>query len=296
MSYLRWSKLCVAAAALSTAAHAASVPDLAPHPAVGWIPLYSEFRPPPSGPGPVLQDPAHPRVTNAEFRRTGRQPTQPIADLSNPILQPWVREELRRHNALALSGQAAMSRTAGCWPEGVPAFLLHPIRPYFFIQTPEKVLIIYEGDSEVRHIYLTDKHSENVKPSWFGESVGRYEGDELVVDTVGITTKTFVDNYYTPHTERLHVVERFRLLDGGNRLEARVHVEDPGAFTTPWDAIQRFRRVEPRRADNNLPLGEVGSQGLAAPLQELRREYVLLFRRSGRANSARRQTGFLTGE
>ena len=270
MSYLRWSKLCVAAAALSTAAHAASVPDLAPHPAVGWIPLYSEFRPPPSGPGPVLQDPAHPRVTNAEFRRTGRQPTQPIADLSNPILQPWVREELRRHNALALSGQAAMSRTAGCWPEGVPAFLLHPIRPYFFIQTPEKVLIIYEGDSEVRHIYLTDKHSENVTPSWFGESIGRYEGDELVVDTVGITTKTFVDNYYTPHTEQLHVVERFRLVDGGTRLEARVRVEDPGAFTTPWDAIQRFRRVEPGRADNNLPLSEVGSQGLAAPLQEVR--------------------------
>src|SRR6516164_5274712 len=131
MSYLRWSKLCVAAAALSTVAHAASVPDFAPHPAVGWIPLYSEFRPPPSGPGPVLQDPAHPRVTNAEFRRTGRQPTQPIADLSNPILQPWVRDELRRHNALALSGQAAMSRPASCWPEGVPAFLLHPIRPYF---------------------------------------------------------------------------------------------------------------------------------------------------------------------
>ena len=270
MSYLRWFKLCVAAAALSTVAHAASVPDFAPHPAVGWIPLYSEFRPPPSGPGPVLQDPAHPRVTNAEFRRTGRQPTQPIADLSNPILQPWVRDEQRRHNALALSGQAAMSRTASCWPEGVPAFLLHPIRPYFFIQTPEKVLIIYEGDSEVRHIYLTDKHSENVTPSWFGESIGRYEGDELVVDTVGISMKTFVDNYYTPHTEKLHVVERFRLVDGGTRLEARVRVEDPGAFTTPWDAIQRFRRVEPGRADNNLPLSEVGSQGLAAPLQEVR--------------------------
>ncbi len=74
------------------------------------------------------------------------------------------------------------------------------------------------------------------------------------MDTVGITTKTFVDNYYTPHTERLHVVERFRLIDGGDRLEARIHVADPGAFTTPWDAAQRYRRVEPGRAENDVPL------------------------------------------
>jgi hypothetical protein len=270
MSRVSKVMLYVAAAALATAAHAASVPEFAPNPAVGWIAVYSELQPPPSGPGPVLQDPAHPRVTNAEFRRSGRQPTQPIADLGNPILQPWAREELRRHNALALSGQAPMSRSASCWPEGLPAFLLHAVRPYFFIQAPDKVVIIYEGDSDVRHIYLTDKHSEHVKPSWFGESIGHYEGDELVVDTVGITTKAFVDNYFTPHTEQLHVVERFRLRDGNNRLEARIHVDDPGAFTMPWDAIQRFRRVEPGRADNDLPLSEIGSQGLAAPLQEVR--------------------------
>jgi hypothetical protein len=109
-----------------------------------------------------------------------------------------------------------------------------------------------------------------VKASWFGESIGHYEGDTLVVDTIGLTTKTFVDNYYTPHTGQLHVVERFRLLDDGDGIEARVHVEDPGAFTTPWDAVQRFRRIEPGRTENDLPLAEVGSQGLAAPLQEVR--------------------------
>jgi hypothetical protein len=270
MSNMSKVMLCLAAATLSNGAQAASVPRFAPNPAVSWMALYSELQPPPSGPGPVLQDPAHPRVTNAEFRRTGRQPTQPIADLGNPILQPWAREELRRHNARVLSGQAAMSRSASCWPEGVPTFLLHAVRPYFFIQTPDKVLLIYEGDADVRHIYLTDRHSENVKASWFGESIGHYEGDTLVVDTIGLTTKTFVDNYYTPHTGQLHVVERFRLLDDGDGIEARVHVEDPGAFTTPWDAVQRFRRIEPGRTENDLPLAEVGSQGLAAPLQEVR--------------------------
>jgi hypothetical protein len=88
-------------------------------------------------------------------------------------------------------------------------------------------------------------HSANPKPSWYGESVGHYEnGDTLVVDTIGQNDKTYVDNYRTPHTTHLHVVERFRLIDGGKTIEVNVHVEDPGAFTTPWNAIQRYRRTD----------------------------------------------------
>jgi hypothetical protein len=268
MPFASKSVLWLGAAVLSTAAHAASAPEFAPHPAVGWIALFNEFQPPPTGAGPVRQDPTHPRVTNEEFRRTGRQPTLPIADLTNPILQPWAQEELRRHNVLALSGKGGLSRGASCWPLGVPAFLLHVIHPVFFIQTPDKVLLIWQGDHHVRHIYLTNKHSENVTPSWYGESIGHYDGDEMVVDTVGVTTKTFVDNYYTPHTERLHVVERFRLIDGGDRLDVRIHVEDPGAFTMSWDAVQRYRRVEPGRAENDMPLNPLSSSTAAGPLIE----------------------------
>ena len=79
----------------------------------------------------------------------------------------------------------------------------------------------------------------------FGESIGHYEnGDTLVVDTIGLNTRTFVDSFRTPHTEQLHVVERFRIVDGGKALEVNVHVEDSGAFTMPWNAMQRYRRVE----------------------------------------------------
>jgi hypothetical protein len=268
MSHASTLMLCLGAATFATATSAASLPEFAPHPSVGWIALFNELQTPPTGAGPVRQDPAHPRVTNDDYRRTGRQPTLPVADLNNPILQPWAREELRKHNALALSGKGGLSRGASCWPLGVPAFLQHVIHPIFFVQAPDKVLIIWEGDHQVRHVYLTDKHSENVKPSWYGESIGHYESDELVVDTVGITTKTFVDNYYTPHTERLHVVERFHMIDGGDRLEVRIHVEDPGAFTMPWDALQRYRRVEPGRAENNVPLHPLSSSGVAGALVE----------------------------
>ncbi len=89
-------------------------------------------------------------------------------------------------------------------------------------------------------------------------SVGHYEnGDTLVVDTIGQNDKTYVDNYQTPHTTQLHVIERFRLINGGRTIQVDVHVEDPGAFTTPWNAIQRYRRtdVEPMQemvcAENN---------------------------------------------
>ena len=96
----------------------------------------------------------------------------------------------------------------------------------------------------MRRVYLNVPHSAHVAPSWYGESVGHYEGgDTLVVDTIGISTKAFVDNYRTPHSDRLHVVERFKLTDGEKMLEVLITVDDPGAFTTPWSAIQRYRPV-----------------------------------------------------
>ena len=79
----------------------------------------------------------------------------------------------------------------------------------------------------------------------FGESIGHYEnGDTLVVDTVGITTKTFVDNFRTPHTDRLHVVVRFKLSGDSKAIEVTVTVEDPGAFNAPWTAMKRYRRAD----------------------------------------------------
>jgi hypothetical protein len=95
----------------------------------------------------------------------------------------------------------------------------------------------------VRHVYLNVPHSKNPGHTWYGESVGHYEGNELVVDTIGLNDKTFVDNYRTPHTDQIHVVERFKLLNNGSTLQSTVFVDDPGAFTTPWSAVQRWKRI-----------------------------------------------------
>src|SRR5216684_6144537 len=220
-------------------------PNFAPDPNVGWYAYNRIFIPPASGPGPMQQDPAHPYVSNDEFRVTGRQPTQHLADLNSPILQPWARDVVRKRNELVLSGKLVPSPSASCWPKGVTAFLLSPMtQPMFFVQGPKEVVMILTSFNDVRRIYLADKHSANVKTSWYGESIGHYEGDTLVVDTIGLDDRTFIDGFGTPHTKELHVIERFHLIDGGETLEVNVHVEDPGAFTMPWDAIQRYRLFE----------------------------------------------------
>jgi hypothetical protein len=252
----------------SAMAQGVSPPDFASNPSAGWFAYTRVFIPPASGAGPVRPDPAHRGVSNDEFRATGRQPSLSVADLNNPILQPWARDKVRERNELVLSGKQVFSMHASCWPVGIPHFLLEPMtRPMYIVQGPKEVVMILTSFSDVRRIYLSDKHSENVKPSWYGDSIGHYEGDTLVVDTIGLDDRTFVDGFQTPHTKQLHVVERWHLIEGGEILEASVHVEDPGAFTMPWDAIQRYRRFEAVASRNVASLTQLATPA-EGPLTE----------------------------
>jgi hypothetical protein len=254
----------------SAMAQVAAPPNFAPDASIGWYSYGRQFMPPSSGPGPVRQHPDYPYVTNDEFRVTGRQPTQQLADLNTMLLQPRAREVVRQRNERVLSGKPAEQPHDRCWPVGVPGFHLRPMtQAMYVIQTPKMVVMILSSKQEIRRIYLNVPHSRDVKPSWYGESVGHYEGDTLVVDTIGIDERTWVDGFGTPHTKELHVVERFRLIEGGSVLEAEVYVEDPGTFTAPWRGIQRFRQYE-------LAVRQMQLQGIAAlataeegPLEEL---------------------------
>jgi hypothetical protein len=248
----------VAVAALVAEAAAqqrAAVPDFSSN-QVGWIATNPDFIAVPGGPSPTRSDPAHPYVPN----NSGAQPTFRVADLSNPNLKPWAREIMKKENEKVLAGKIGFTARSSCRPAGVPGFMMFIIEPIFFVQSSNKVLMIHSGNEEVRHIYLDVHHSANPKPSWYGESVGHYEGDTLVIDTIGLNDKTFVDNYRTPHSEKLHVVERWKMIDDGKMLEVDIKVEDPDAFNAPWSAIQRYRRAQPRQlgeeacAENNAHL------------------------------------------
>jgi hypothetical protein len=235
--------LCSATGPGPAAEERAAIPDFSSHDAA-WVFGTGDFIPIAGEPSPTRNDPAHAYISNNDFRATGKQPTYRVADLTNPNIKPWAKEIMKRENDKALSGAMPFSARASCLPMGVPAFIQNVVEPIHFVQTPREVIMIFSGDAQVRHVYLDVPHSDNVKRSWYGESVGRYEGDTLVVDTIGMNDKTFIDNFRTPHSQKLHVVEHYKLIDGGKTLQVTFRVEDPDTFYKPWSATAKLRRVQ----------------------------------------------------
>jgi hypothetical protein len=189
-----------------------------------------------------------------------------VGDYKNPILKPEAAEIVKKHGAIGLKGEGDPTPRNQCWPGGVP--FAFPSGTTQLIQQPDQVIILYGYDHQVRHVRLNQSHPAQVTPSWYGDSVGHYEGDALVIDTVGIKVGPYamVDWYGTPHTESLHVVERYRLLDHdaakdgferdakernvapgmtnpnprGKSLQLQFTVDDKGVFTTPWTATMTY--------------------------------------------------------
>jgi hypothetical protein len=217
------------------------------------------FEPPASGPGPV---------TNRSRLRNGVSDwNQLVGDYTNPILKPHAAEIVKQHGDISLKNVVYPTPVNQCWPGPVPfIFMSFGME---MLQQPDKVTILYAADHEFRQVRLNRPHPAEVTPSWYGDSVGHYEGDTLVVDTVGVRTDrplAMVDMYGTPYSAALHVVERYRLLgyeaakEGldrdarenlrvpndinrnyrGKHLQLRFTVEDAGVFTMPWSATVTY--------------------------------------------------------
>ena len=202
-----------------------------------------------------------------------RDRTMLVGDDTNPILTPQAAQTVRRFGEISRSGIGFPDPNNQCWPEGPP--YIFRVLVTQLVQQRDKILILYTFDHQVRRIDLNRPHPAYVTPSWYGDSVGHFEGDTLVVDTVGIRVGPFsmIDRFGTPYSEALHLVERFRLIDqetanaamqrnelengrigpdgGGGRvdpndsgkaLQIQFTVEDPGVFTAPWSATVTYRR------------------------------------------------------
>jgi hypothetical protein len=227
--------LCISSAVAVFAQSPAAAPDFQSG-NTGWVVINRDgLAPPASGFGPTRADPDHPYIPNATFR---------IADVTSPNLKPWAAAAMKKSNDEVLAGKYPYTARSSCMPAGVPGFSLFVVDPVFFVQSPKETLIIYSGDQQVRRVWMNVPHTAHPVPSWYGESVGHYEGDTLVVDTIGLSARTFLDNYRTPHTEKLHVVERYRLTNDGRVLENQILVDDPDTFNEPWSATQRYGKVQ----------------------------------------------------
>jgi hypothetical protein len=126
-----------------------------------------------------------------------------------------------------------------CLPMGVPRLSIYPQK---IVQTPNEIIILDEGDIHTfRMIYLNNRpHPQDVNPTWYGDSIGKWDGDTLVVDTIGFNDRTWLDAAGHPHTDQLHVVERYRRPDVNN-LELKVTVEDPGSYAKPFSLAGTFK-------------------------------------------------------
>src|SRR4051812_39074557 len=226
-------------------------------------PFLTGFEPPRSGPGPVLNTSRLPNGV-ANFR-------QLVGDYTKPILKPHAGGTLKNHGEISLTGVGYPTPSNQCWPGGVPYVFWDFI--VLMLQKPDRITMVYRHGNEFRHVRMNQPHPAQVKPSWYGDSVGHYEGDTLVIDTVGIKIGPFamLDMYGTPHSPALHVVERYRLVDyddakdaidrnarensqagGGGEfdrndrrkvLQLHFTVEDAGVFTAPWTATITYRRA-----------------------------------------------------
>jgi hypothetical protein len=262
----------VAAAPAAGQTAAPAIPDFSgfwAHPSLG-------FGPPLSGPGPV--------------RNKSRLPSGAgnfdllVGDYTNPILKPEAAEIVKKRGEISLSGHA--------FPDPDNQCLQNPV-PYIFwnfdiqlLQQRDKVTIIYQHDDDFREVRMNQPHPAKVVPSVHGDSVGHYEGDTLVVDTVGVKVGpyTMIDRFGTPYTQALHVVERYRLIDyeaarqaleqgekewprvgdnidrtyRGKGLQLEFTVEDPGVFTMPWSATQTYLRASRTAWEERICAENVG--------------------------------------
>jgi hypothetical protein len=250
----------LAGTAAGQQAMAASAPPVfSPTAQTAWVGIgIGALLPVPGSPTPTMQDPAYRYVPNGT---PGQQPTQRISDIGNPNLKQWAKDVMKKDNDEVLAGKFAFTARSACQPGGVPGFDVLLGGALFILQSPREVTMIFSGNNETRHIRLDTSHSANPKPSWYGESVGHYEGDTLVVDTIGLNDKTFLDNYRTPHSAKLHVTERWRLIENGAKLEIVLTIDDPDTFNQPFKALRQYDRVsrdlsEDICSENNLsPFG-----------------------------------------
>jgi hypothetical protein len=135
----------------------------------------------------------------------------------------------------AKDGSPIADASSYCWPHGVPRVMNSPY-PIQIIQTAGETVIVHEVAHNIRHIYMDQPHPQSVTPSFMGDSAGHWEGDTLVVDTVGFNDRTWIDEIGVIHGRQLHVTERIRKIEGGHALENVVRIEDPEFFTEPWYA------------------------------------------------------------
>jgi hypothetical protein len=152
-----------------------------------------------------------------------------------PPMTPWAKARYDE----AKPGYGPKAQAGGndpilkCYPTGIPRIIFFP-QPIEIVQTPDRVFMFFEREHEFRQIWTDGRsHPKDVEPTWMGDSTGKWDGDTFVVDTIGLTEKSWLDFYGDPHSDDMHLIERYTRVDHDS-LKFQVIVEDPKAYTATW--------------------------------------------------------------
>jgi hypothetical protein len=166
-----------------------------------------------------------------------------------PPMTPWAEERFKATKpsfgprAVEDSNDPVNPTTIsamGCFPPGMPRLYMQPF-PLEIIQVPGRVIMLFEFSHFIRQIYTDGrKHNTDLGPTWLGDAIGHWDGETLVVDTIGFNDKTWIDRGGHPHSTDLHLVERIRRVDD-KTLTDDITVEDPKAYTKPWGGQITFQ-------------------------------------------------------
>jgi hypothetical protein len=161
-----------------------------------------------------------------------------------PPLNPAAARQYSSHLAAARKHDRSWDPVARCKPPGEPRVLVEQAWPFELMQSQGRVDFLFQWNRLDRSVAIAATQAlDALAPFYFGQSIGRWEGDTLVVTAIAIKDSTFLDPSGLPHTDDMVLTERFRVVDAGQTLEVRLHIVDPQTYTQPWDARLTFRRL-----------------------------------------------------
>lgn len=174
--------------------------------------------------------------------------TKPINQLTTlsgqaPPLTNAALTQYRAHLAAAKKGDRSWDPVANCKPPGEPRTLLEMAWPFEIMQSEHRVDFLFQWNRLDRAVPIIAKQPDYQGPYYFGQSIAHWDVDTFVVEVMGEKPNTFLDPSGLPHGDDLQLTERFRLIDDGKTLEARIHVVDPATYSAPWDTVLTFRRL-----------------------------------------------------
>jgi hypothetical protein len=182
-------------------------------------------------------------VTLGSLKTPERDRALRTADGQPPPLQPWAAAVLDRRVKASQAGEPEALTLTRCLP-GMPVLMLGGPYPIQLLETPDQIAMLFEEQNHFRVIRINGKHPDDPDPTFLGDSIGHWEGDTLVVDTIALNDQTPIDRVGTPHSDALHLIERYRRVDR-DTLEAVVTFDDPKAFTRRWEARVTYHPVPP---------------------------------------------------